>query len=607
MKSPITLYDSCIIAFYFVFIMGVGMLFRRRSKNTSDYFRAGGAMPWWITGTSAWIAGFSAWTFTGAAGKVYETGTLVLCLYYANVIGLALVFAYTCVRFRRMRVVTWMEAVRLRYGPATEQFYTWLKLPLQLLLSGVGLNAIGVFMSSVFHMDMTVILIVLGVAVTLVSFAGGAWAVLASDFIQMFLVMTITIVTAILTLRLPQIGGLTHLLHTVPSYHSHWTELARPEIIGLWIVVMVWNGVTASNTMEGATMYLMTKNDKDAKRMVLIPLIGSLIGPLIWFIPSMAATILHPNLAGEFPALKAPHEAAFVAVCIDVLPQGLLGLMVCAMLGATLTSMDASLNKGAGVFVRSFYLPKIDPNCTEKRLLVVSKVCTLVFGALIILVAVEFSKFRTMGLFDLTNLLAASLLGPLALPLLWGLFFKKTPAWSAWTTVVIAAAMSYIATNLLHPEMFQHLLGWNHALSKREQTDLTLFETTFMVVTVGTAWYFFTSLFYDKSPQEHKDRVERFFTHMKTPIDGKAEGIVDVDETVYRMIGGLCVVYGVFVLFLMLIPNTPQGRLCFFFCGGTILAAGLVLSGLARKLRREATLAIFSQPVNDAAAVELLK
>ncbi len=71
----ISFYDYGIIAFYFLFVIGIGVVFKNLSKSTSDYFRAGGAMPWWITGTSAWIAGFSAWTFTGAAGKVYETGT----------------------------------------------------------------------------------------------------------------------------------------------------------------------------------------------------------------------------------------------------------------------------------------------------------------------------------------------------------------------------------------------------------------------------------------------------------------------------------------------------------------------------------------------------
>src|SRR5947208_3657299 len=198
--TVIQLYDKGIIAFYFLFLLAVGLVFRRLSKNTSDYFRCGGAMPWWITGTSAWIAGFSAWTFVGAAAKVYETGTLILWSYYPTVIALLLVMAYFCVRFRRMRVVTWMEGVRGRYGLPTEQFYTYIKVPLSLLMAGVSLNAIGVFMSTVFGIHMTAMLIILGVVVTLVATAGGAFAVLASDFVQMFLVVTITIVVAVLTL-----------------------------------------------------------------------------------------------------------------------------------------------------------------------------------------------------------------------------------------------------------------------------------------------------------------------------------------------------------------------------------------------------------------------
>src|SRR5438094_10259491 len=101
----ITAYDYGIIAFYLALILAIGAAFRRLSKNTSDYFRCGGAMPWWITGTSAWIAGFSAWTFTGAAGRVYETGLIILCLYYSNLNCLLVVFAHTLVRFRRMRDV----------------------------------------------------------------------------------------------------------------------------------------------------------------------------------------------------------------------------------------------------------------------------------------------------------------------------------------------------------------------------------------------------------------------------------------------------------------------------------------------------------------------
>ena len=248
-----------------------------------------------------------------------------------------------------MRVITWMEAVRVRYGAFNEQFYTWIKLPILLLFAGVGLNAVGVFMSAVFKIEMNSTLVILGIVVTLVAFAGGSWAVLASDFVQAFLIMTITLCTAIMVLAHEKIGGVGGLLDKLPTAHFHWGQLARPELIFVWVLATLWFKFSDENKMERSTMYLMTRSDQDARRMVLIPLIGSLIGPLIWFIPSLAATVLHPNLAAEFPGLKQPHEAAFLAVAMDVMPQGLLGLLLSAMLGATVTSMDAGLNKNVGI------------------------------------------------------------------------------------------------------------------------------------------------------------------------------------------------------------------------------------------------------------------
>lgn len=579
MISPI---DYAIVAVYLLFVVAIGVVFRRSSKNTSDYFRAGGAMPWWITGTSAWIAGFSAWTFTGAAGKVYETGSLVLVLYYGNLVGLFLVYAFMCTRFRRMRVVTWMEGVRQRFGPFTEGIYTWIKVPFLLLFSGVGLNAIGVFISSMTHVDLTTTLVVLGVVITLVAFAGGAWAILASDFVQMMLVMTITIITAILTLCLPQIGGISGLISKLPPAHFHWTDLARPETILLWGIAIVMQGALTATNMESSPMYLMSKSDRDARRMVLIPIIGSLIGPLIWFIPSMAATVLHPNLAAEYPALKAPHEAAFVSIALQVMPTGLIGLLMSAMLGATLTNMDAGVNKGVGVFVRSFYLPVVNPNASEKTLLRVSKGSTLVFGMIIVLIAVEFSRIRTMGLFDLVNQLSASLLAPLALPLALGLVYKRTPSWSAWSTALVGFLVSSAINGFVRPEMIQHILGYSTPLSKREATDLMLAATVICTFSVAIAWFFFTSLFYAKDSVANRNRNESFFTNLVTPmVEAKDENRQDI--MIYRLLGKLCLVYGTFVVLLMAIPNSLVGRSCFLFCGGVILLAGFAMSSLARR------------------------
>lgn len=594
----ITIFDYIIIGFYLVFMLAIGVVFRRMSKDTSDYFRAGGAMPWWLTGVSAWIFSFTAWTFTGAAGKVYETGLLVLCVFYATIIGLFFALAFTCLRFRRMRVITWMEAVRLRYGPFSEQFYTWIKLPLLLLFSGVALNAIGVFMFSVFKsdmnttlvvmgvslfkVDMNLTLVVLGVVVTMVAFAGGSWAVLASDFVQAFLIVTITICTAVMVLARPEIGGLGVLIEKVPSAHFHWGELAHPGLIAAWILATLWLKFSDENNMERATMYLMTRSDKDARRMVLIPLIGTLIGPLIWFIPSMAATIMHPNLAAEYPALKQPHEAAFVSVAMDVMPQGLLGLLLSAMLGATVTSMDAGLNKNVGIAIRSLYKPLIRPDASEKHLLVAGKVCTLLFGAIIILIAICINSIRQTNLFDFVNQLAANLLMPLALPLIYGLFYKRTPGWSSWSTALVAGAASWLLATYVTPEWARHWLGWERPLNNDEATYLKLTVTTIGgTVIVGSAWYFFTSLFYKATPSVEKERIDSFFTNLRTPVD--KHGVEGVQTVIYKLLGSLCMVYGGFILLLIAIPNRFTGRLAFLFCGGVMFGVGLLLFKIGKR------------------------
>jgi len=578
----ISKYDYIIIGFYLVFMLAIGVVFRRTSKNTSDYFRAGGAMPWWLTGASAWIFSFSAWTFTGAAAKVYETGPLVLCVFYSTIFALTFAIIFTCLRFRRMRVITWMEAVRLRYGPFSEQFFTWIKLPLLLLFSGVGLNAIGVFMSSVFSVNMNSTLVVLGVVVTIVAFAGGSWAVLASDFVQAFLIVTITLCTAIMVLARPEIGGLGGLVNKVPSAHFHWGEMANPGLIAFWVVATLWLKFSDENNMERSTMYLMTRSDKDARRMVLIPLIGTLIGPLIWFIPPMAATIMHPNLAAEFPALKQPHEAAFVAVSMDVMPQGLLGLLLSAMLGATVTSMDAGLNKNVGIAIRSLYKPLFNPNASEKHLLVAGKLCTLLFGAVIILLAIYINSIRQTNLFDFVNQLAANLLMPLALPLIFGLFYKRTPGWSAWSTALVAGTASWLLGRYVTPDLVRNWLGREKPLNADEATYLKLAVTTLGgTVIIGSAWYFFTSLFYKSVPAAEKERVETFFTNLHTPVD--KHGVEGVQTAIYKLLGGLCMVYGGFILLLTAIPNRFNGRLAFLFCGGVISGVGTILFMISRR------------------------
>lgn len=577
----LTVFDYLNIAFYFAFVIGVGLYFVRKSKDTSDYFRGGGAMPWWVAGSSAWMAGFSAWTFTGAAGKIYETGFYPIVLYYANLAALFVLFFATARRFRRMRVVTPLEAVRLRFGPGAQQFYTWIRLPIMVIFGGLGLNAVGVFMSAVFGVDLVTTLIFLGLVITVVSLLGGSFGVAASDFVQMLVVVMVAVVISLLALAQPAVGGMSGLLGKLPAHHFDWSEFSRPSFILFWFLALSLGNIIGQNSIDGSAKYLMLSTDRDARKMLIIPFLGALLGPVIWFIPSLSAAITHPDLASQFPALPFPQEAAFLATSQAVLPKGMIGLLVCGIFAATLTTLDASLNQSAGIFTRNFYLPVVNPAAPEKRLLIVSKISTGVMGLLIVGVAVVVAWLRSTGraggLFDLITQVATSVMLPMAIPLFLGLYFKRTPGWSTWTTVLLGLSLAWFVKFRLSPESFAWLPGFEGPFLKEETTTFYIFATLFIVGPVCVGWFFFTSLFYARSPAAYRAEVESFFARLHTPMS-EAEitnGRQDVGFLV--TIGNLCLLYGGFIALFALIPNSTSGRLCFLLGGGTIAGIGGLL------------------------------
>jgi Na+/proline symporter len=597
----LSIYDYLAIAMYFGLIFAAGVMLRRQSTNTSDYFRAGGGIPWWMTGAALFM-NFSAWTFTGAAGEVYKTGTFVLALYYSNVIGYATVWMWTCRRFRRLRVITWMEAVEARFGRGTQQFYTWVKIPILWLLGGVALYAVAVFMSSVFDVNLTATLVVCGVLVTLVSFFGGAWAVAANDFLQMFLVMAIALVAAALALHQPQVGGISGLLHRVPRSYFDWTANTPGSVIGGWIVAMVLITIFQFNSVENSPKFLMLDNDRQARRMTLIPIIGLLIGPLIWIIPSMTAILTHQNLHREFPLLEHPSEAAYVSVCLATMPRGMIGLLVSAIFAATITSLDAVLNQGVGVVVRNFYLPVVNPKAGEQQLLRISKVITLAFGAIIITIGVLLGQGTIPGLFSLTNQLAASLLMPMTVPLALCLIYLRTPTWSGWSTAAVGLVVSGLV-KLEFPHILPMLLPGGHThISATERTDALFFTTTFAVVGIGTAWFLMTGLFYRHSSVEHRARIETMRRNLNTPVHEASTGTATKNQSLYKVLGVLGTMYGVAICLLALIPNGVSGRISFLFCGAVMLLIGLIMLHKSRSSHTPAP-----EPKPDAAADSLLQ
>lgn len=583
-----TIYDYAVIAFYLLFMLMLGPIYKSFSKTASDYFRGGGGMLWWVVGSSAFMTNFSAWSFTGGAAKAYETGTFFFILFACNFVALWFAYFFTAPRYRQMRIVTPIEAVRNRYGNNNEQVFAWLPLISQVFFGGIALYTISIFMSGVFGIRMEYLIIALGLVVTFMTLVGGSWAATAGDFVQMLVVITITLVMSFLTLRHPDIGGISGLLEKMPSRHFNWSEFSRPWVVGAFAFTLLLNQIVQMNSMMiGAARYVFVKNGKDAKKAVLVSIVGFLLLSPIWMIPAVASAVLNTDMASMYPSLKNANEAAYVAIAMQLLPQGLIGLLVCAIFAATLTTMNSALNIASGTFVRNFYIRIVNKNASELKQIFVGRIFILVYGALWIIAAMFFNSLKEIKLFDLILLCAASVGIPTAVPLFLGMFIKRTPAWSAWATLVTGFAVAVALRFILVGDFIQNLFNPAVPFNSNEVGDLNIALTTGILFVVCTSVYMVSMLFYKNTSLEYRKQVDEFFEQMNTPIDMVKEkvGGIESDKRQYGVLSTLCMVYGGVVLLLLLIPNTMQARACILFCGGLILVIGLILRIITRRLR----------------------
>ncbi|MCC6415112.1 MAG: transporter, partial [Opitutaceae bacterium] len=274
-------YDYTVIAVYFVFMITIGVVFQKLTKNTSDYFRGGGQMLWWIVGSSAFMTQFSAWTFTGAAGKAYDNGIVVLAFYAANALGFFINYLGTARRLRQMRIITTLEGIRQRWGVGNEQFFTWLSMPVGILTAGISLNGLGVILSSVFGIPLPMTIFGAGIVVVVMTTLGGSWAATASDFIQMLILMAITLAAAVLALH--AIGGVGEFVARVPDRSFTWGQLDRGGILGLWVFAVFLKQFLVINNMSDGYRYLCAKDDQHARRGALLATVLFIIGPAAWF------------------------------------------------------------------------------------------------------------------------------------------------------------------------------------------------------------------------------------------------------------------------------------------------------------------------------------
>lgn len=565
--------DLAVIAFYFVFIGGLGWFFRHTGTDTSDYFRGGGRLPWWLVGASVFMTAFSAWTFTGAAGLAFDGGLVALTIFWANALGLALTALVFGPWFRQTRFITGTEAIRQRLGLGNQQLLLWLSMPLSVVRAAIWLYGLAIFLSPVFGLDLTTVIVATGAAVTLMALLGGSWAAITGDLMQALLLMPITLLAAWFACE--RAGGVGPLLENLPPGHLDLVGSSLEGFGAFWLTALVIEKLLFPNNLSSAGRFLSVRSSEDARRAAWLAAALFFVGSFIWFLPPLAARGLGMDLAAQYPHLAKPSEAAYAAMALLTLPPGLLGFMVTGLLAATMSSMDSGLNSNAGTFVRGVYLPLLRPKAGERELVLTGRLATLVMGTLIVLLALEYTSWRGLGVFTLMFNVSAMLSVPTVVPAFWCLFTKRSPDWAAWSAMAVGFCISVTLGWLPRqtgPAAWLAEAGWGESATWLRTNEYAVILLVNCVVC--SLWFWGATLLRRPLPPVRRQEVDAFFAAMTRPLPADSQ---PEDPRATQGIARLCLWYSAFIALTAVVPNTWRGHLGLLVCAMFFAVVGLLL------------------------------
>ena len=396
----LTTLDWTIVGAYFALSLAVGIWASKQAgKDTKSFFLAGRNMPWWLLGVSMVATTFSTDTPNLVTDLVRQNGVSGNWVWWAFLLtGMLTVFVYAKL-WHRSGVLTDIEFYELRYSGKAAAFLRgfralYLGLVFNVLVMGAVSLAAVKFGEIVLGWPGWLTLLIACSITLSYSTLGGLKAVIITDFVQFSLAMIGSIWAMIYILGLEQIGGLSNLIThaNVVDKLALIPDLSDPDI---WVPILLvplavqWWASYYPGSEPGGGGYIAQRmfSAKDEKNAVSATLFFNVahyaLRPWPWILIALSSLIVFPELSDiqdAFPNLspdKLGHDVAYPAM-LTLLPTGLLGLVAASLIAAFMSTMSTQLNLGASYLVNDFYQRFIKPDASEKHLVNVGRLFTVI-------------------------------------------------------------------------------------------------------------------------------------------------------------------------------------------------------------------------------------
>jgi solute:Na+ symporter, SSS family len=430
--------DWTIIAIYFLFLFAVAYYFYSKSATTTDYFLASRKTPWYGIGPTIFAANISSEHVIGLAGAGAATGLAVGAYEWMAVFCLFVLGWLFVPHYLNSKVFTMPEFLEQRYNSACRWYLSSVSILAYVFTKiSVSLFAGAILLKFILGWDYLTSSIILVLAAGLYTVAGGLRAVIFTDFFQSSILIA---GSAILTfIGLQEAGGFAGLRSNLPEDFFQMIKPASDKVypwtgttIGIFILGL-WYWATDQFIVQKA---LSAKNINHARTGINLTAMLKILPVFILILPGLVAS----SLWGE--ELAHTPDQAYPLLVTRLLPNGLAGLMIAALLAALISSLAAVFNSSSTLFTMDIY-KKLRPEAPDRKLVLIGRISTVILIVVGIL-WIPLIRHMSNQIYQYLQSVQAYISPPIAAVFLAGILWKKATGKAAIITLVSGGLLGLI-------------------------------------------------------------------------------------------------------------------------------------------------------------------
>ena len=433
--------DYFIIGVYFLFVLGIGAVLRKRMRTSEDYFLSGRSLPSWVTGLAFLGANLGALEILGMGAGAAQYGIMTAHFYWIGAIPAMVFVALFMIPFYYgSRVVSVPGYLKRRYNEATRGFNAVLFAIFMILLSGLNMYAMAIVFKLLLGWSITASIFLSAGIIMCYVVLGGLSSSIFNEVLQFFLI-TLGL-SPLVIFALVAAGGWSGLQETVskPEFFHLWADTGSTGnpmavqwfaiVFGLGFVMSFGYWCTDFLVVQRA---LAAEDLAASQRTPLIAAFPKILYGILAIFPGLIALSVFPQL-GQSPGLENSFNMAIPYVMAYYLPTGMLGLGLTALLASFMSGMAGNVTAFNTVWTYDIYQSYIRSDAPDGHYVTVGRIATVV--GVLLSIGTAYAVLAFESILDYLQLLHGIFLAPLFATFLLGMFWRRTTPWAGFAGLV---------------------------------------------------------------------------------------------------------------------------------------------------------------------------